>query len=101
MPETLVHEIAEAVRQRKIRSFPNGPGKPNMHLLRVVQQVAEAAGKEGRVALHTFRRILQPVVRRSRAGKMPPTYSVASTQTKSCLAWQPQNPKAKSSGGTQ
>lgn len=36
--------------------FPSKTGKPNMHLIRVLQQVAKRAGFTERVTLHKFRR---------------------------------------------
>jgi integrase len=59
IPESLVLEIAERRETAEDPDgliFPNGSGKPNMHLLRVVQHVAKAAGVEGRIGLHKFRR---------------------------------------------
>jgi len=36
--------------------FPNAAGKPNMHLIRIVQRVAKRAGITERIGLHKFRR---------------------------------------------
>jgi integrase len=59
IPQDLIAAIAE--RQRKNPGckliFPNKAGKPNQHLLRIVQRVAKRAGGKFHADLHTFRRI--------------------------------------------
>ena len=42
--------------------FPNTKGKPNGHLLRVLQRLAKAAGVEGRIGLHKFRKTFATMV---------------------------------------
>jgi integrase/recombinase XerD len=42
--------------------FSNSLGKPDMHLIRIVQRVAKRAGIEGRVTLHKFRRTFGTMV---------------------------------------
>jgi integrase len=58
IPNDLI--VAIAARQKKNPGckliFPNGVGRPNQHLLRVVQRVAERAGNTFHADLHTFRR---------------------------------------------
>jgi integrase len=58
IPTDLGAAIAE--RQRRNPScklvFPNGAGKPDQHLLRVVQRVAKNTGGTFHADLHTFRR---------------------------------------------
>ncbi len=58
IPNDLV--VAIAARQKKNPGckliFPNGVGRPNQHLLRVVQRIAERAGNTFHADLHTFRR---------------------------------------------
>jgi len=38
--------------------FPNSKGKPNNHLIRVLQRLAKEAGVEGRIGMHKFVRHL-------------------------------------------
>ncbi len=58
IPQALVLAIAE--RQKRNADckliFPNRAAKPNQHLLRVVQRIAERAGNTFHADLHTFRR---------------------------------------------
>jgi integrase len=42
--------------------FPNGKGKPNHHLIRVLQRLAKEAGIEGRIGLHKFRKTFATMV---------------------------------------
>lgn len=42
--------------------FPNSVGKPNQHLIRVVQAVAKRAKIEGRIGLHKFRKTFGTIV---------------------------------------
>jgi integrase len=42
--------------------FPNGKGKPNQHLIRVIQRVAEEAGIQGHIGLHKFRKTYATMV---------------------------------------
>jgi integrase/recombinase XerD len=44
--------------------FPNANGKPNNHLIRVVQRLAKEAGVEGRIGLHKFRKTFATMVAR-------------------------------------
>jgi len=58
IPTDLVAAIAERHRKNPVCKliFPNGAGKPDQHLLRVVQRVAKNAGGTFHADLHTFRR---------------------------------------------
>jgi integrase len=42
--------------------FPNSVGKPNEHLIRIVQRVAKRAKVEGRIGLHKFRKTFGTIV---------------------------------------
>lgn len=42
--------------------FPNVKGKPNNHLIRVIQRLAKEAGVEGRIGLHKFRKTFATMV---------------------------------------
>jgi integrase len=42
--------------------FPNGKGRPNNHLIRVIQRLAKEAGIEGRIGLHKFRKTFATMV---------------------------------------
>jgi integrase/recombinase XerD len=42
--------------------FPNVKGKPNNHLIRVIQRLAKKAGVEGRIGLHKFRKTFATMV---------------------------------------
>jgi integrase/recombinase XerD len=42
--------------------FPNSAGKPNQHLVRIVQQVAKRAKIEGTIGLHKFRKTFGTLV---------------------------------------
>jgi integrase len=42
--------------------FPNAKGKPNNHLIRVIQRLAKEAGVEGRIGLHKFRKTFATMV---------------------------------------
>jgi integrase len=42
--------------------FPSGKGKPNPHLIRVLQRLAKEAGIEGRIGLHKFRKTFATLV---------------------------------------
>jgi integrase/recombinase XerD len=42
--------------------FPNAKGKPNNHLIRVIQRLAKEAGIEGRIGLHKFRKTFATMV---------------------------------------
>ena len=42
--------------------FPNSAGKPNQHLIRIVQRVAKKAKVEGRIGLHKFRKTFGTIV---------------------------------------
>jgi integrase len=44
--------------------FPNSKGKPNAHLIRVIQRLAKEAGIEGRIGLHKFRKTFATMVAR-------------------------------------
>lgn len=44
--------------------FPNSKGKPNAHLIRVIQRLAKEAGIEGRIGLHKFRKMFATMVAR-------------------------------------
>lgn len=44
--------------------FPNKIGKPNNHLIRVVQRLAKEAGVEGRIGMHKFRKTFATMVAR-------------------------------------
>jgi integrase len=59
IPSFIVAQIAElrlTVPNPDGLIFPNSNGVPDTHLLRVVKRAANAAGVEGRVSLHKFRR---------------------------------------------
>jgi integrase/recombinase XerD len=58
IPQDLIAAIAERQRRNPGRKliFPNGAGKPNQHLLRIVQRVARRAGDTFHADLHTWRR---------------------------------------------
>jgi integrase len=58
IPQDLVSAIAERQKRNPDSKliFPNQVGKPNQHLLRVVQRIAERAGNTFHADLHTFRR---------------------------------------------
>jgi integrase len=58
IPHDLIAAIADRQRQNPGRKliFPNGAGKPDEHLLRIVQRVAKNAGGTFHADLHTFRR---------------------------------------------
>jgi integrase/recombinase XerD len=55
-------ELVKAIEKRQKDNpgqrliFPNANGRPNQHLLRVVQRIAKRAGKDLHADLHTFRR---------------------------------------------
>ena len=42
--------------------FPNSVGKPNNHLIRVIQRLAKEAGVEGRIGLHKFRKTFATLI---------------------------------------
>jgi integrase/recombinase XerD len=42
--------------------FPSSAGKPNQHLIRIVQRVAKRAKVEGRIGLHKFRKTFGTIV---------------------------------------
>ena len=42
--------------------FPNAAGKPNNHLIRVIQRVAKEAGVEGKIGLHKFRKTFATLI---------------------------------------
>jgi integrase/recombinase XerD len=42
--------------------FPNSKGKPNNHLIRVIQRLAKEAGVEGRIGMHKFRKTFATMV---------------------------------------
>ncbi len=42
--------------------FPNTKGRPNNHLIRVIQRLAKEAGVEGRIGLHKFRKTFATMV---------------------------------------
>ncbi len=42
--------------------FRNGKSRPNNHLIRVIQRLAKAAGIEGRIGLHKFRKTFATMV---------------------------------------
>jgi integrase len=42
--------------------FPNGSGRPNQHLIRIVQRVAKRAKIQGRIGLHKFRKTFGTIV---------------------------------------
>lgn len=42
--------------------FPNAKGRPNNHLIRVIQRLAKEAGIEGRIGLHKFRKTFATMV---------------------------------------
>ena len=44
--------------------FPNKVGKPNNHLIRVIQRLAKEAGVEGRIGMHKFRKTFATMVAR-------------------------------------
>ena len=44
--------------------FPTKKGKPNSHLIRVVQRLAKEAGIEGRIGLHKFRKTFATMIAR-------------------------------------
>lgn len=58
IPQDLIAAIAERQRQNPGCKliFPNQAGKPDQHLLRVVQRIAKRAGGTFHADLHTFRR---------------------------------------------
>jgi integrase/recombinase XerD len=58
IPQDLIAAIAERQRQNPGCKliFPNQTGKPDQHLLRVVQRIAKRAGGTFHADLHTFRR---------------------------------------------
>ena len=58
IPQNLIAAIADRQNKNPGRKliFPNKDGKPNQHLLRVVQRIAERAGASFHADLHTFRR---------------------------------------------
>jgi len=44
--------------------FPSKNGKPNSHLIRVIQRLAKEAGIEGRIGLHKFRKTFATMIAR-------------------------------------
>src|SRR6516162_5533652 len=44
--------------------FPSKAGKPNAHLIRVIQRLAKEAGVEGKIGLHKFRKTFATMVAR-------------------------------------
>src|SRR5260370_13826759 len=42
--------------------FPNKVGKPNNHLIRVIQRLAKEAGVEGRIGMHKFRKTFATLI---------------------------------------
>ena len=42
--------------------FPNAKGKPNNHLIRVIQRLAKEAGVEGRIGMHKFRKTFATLI---------------------------------------
>ena len=44
--------------------FPSKVGKPNSHLIRVIQRLAKEAGVEGKIGLHKFRKTFATMVAR-------------------------------------
>ncbi len=44
--------------------FPNKVGKPNNHLIRVIQRLAKEAGVEGRIGMHKFRKTFATLIAR-------------------------------------
>jgi integrase/recombinase XerD len=57
IPKSLADDIRE--REKKAASsliFPNGDGKPNQHLLRVLQDLAKRAGAQFHTELHKLRK---------------------------------------------
>jgi integrase len=64
--------------------FPNGKGKPNAHLIRVIQRLAKEAGVEGRIGLHKFRKTFASMVAKKegieKARKLLGHSDIATTQ---------------------
>ena len=42
--------------------FPNKEGKPNNHLIRVIQRLVKEAGVEGRIGMHKFRKTFATLI---------------------------------------
>src|SRR5258708_33478578 len=69
-PVTLESRFIERMKARRARYnaknsdliFPSNAGKPNMHLIRVIQYVAKRAGIDVRIGLHKFRKTFGTMV---------------------------------------